>query len=193
MQSGRLLALLAVLAAPSAAQSYANLYGRILDTSEGGIPKAAISVVSEDTGFRRATQSDSSGVYSVGALRPGSYKITARKDGFRTVVRFAVALAPASTARADFVLPVGPVEETITVEGIAPMIQQGSAAVGIHSERGEFSACRSTDAVFSLCSKWRRDRMSYLPHGAMPASSQSTDNAQTPTTSQSMAPAQISG
>src|SRR5947209_8056661 len=104
MMSGRLLALLAVLATQSAAQSYGNLYGRIQDISDGGIPSAAISVVSEDTGFRRTTQSDATGSYSVGALHPGNYKITARKEGFRTVVRFAVPLAPASATRADFTL-----------------------------------------------------------------------------------------
>ena len=138
MQSGRLLAVFALLATCAAAQSYANLYGRILDTSEAGIPGAAVTVVSEDTGFRRTTESDSSGIYSIAALWPGTYKITSRRQGFRTVVRFAVNLAPASGTRVDFILPLGPVEDTITVEGIAPMVQQGSAHVGIHFERTEF-------------------------------------------------------
>ena len=137
MQSGRLFAFLAVLATPAAAQSYANLYGRILDASEAGIPNAAVTVVNQDTGFRRSTQSDATGAYSVGALHPGAYKITARKEGFRTAVRFGVILVPSGASRADFLLPVGPVEETITVEGTAPMIEQDSAAAGIHTDRQE--------------------------------------------------------
>ncbi len=107
----------------------------MLDISEGGIPDAAVSVVNQETGFRRTTQSEPSGNYAVGALQPGQYKITVRKEGFRTVVRFNVALVAASSTRADFVLPVGPVEETITVEGTAPLIEHDHAATGVRVER----------------------------------------------------------
>ena len=67
---GRPLAVLVLCALPAVAQR-ADLYGRILDTSEGGIGQAAVAVVNEDTGFRRVTQSDPSGNYAVGSLQPG--------------------------------------------------------------------------------------------------------------------------
>src|SRR5262245_26617018 len=135
MASGRLLALLALFAARATAQSYGHLYGRILDTTEGGIPQALVTVVNEDTGFRRTAHSELAGTYSVGALQAGVYKVTVRKDGFRTVVRFGVSLFNAAVTRADFMLPVGPVEETITVEGDAPLIGQNSATAGTRVDR----------------------------------------------------------
>ena len=103
----RALALLAVFAFAATAQRYADLTGRIFDITEGGIGQASITVVNEDTGFRRLTESDLGGRYVVGGLQPGSYKITVRKEGFRTLMRFGVKLTAAGGTRADFILPVG--------------------------------------------------------------------------------------
>lgn len=135
MAAGRFFALYAFLPALLAAQPYGYLQGHIFDISEGGIGAAAVSVVSQDTGFRRTAQSEPDGGYAVGALQPGTYKITVRRDGFRTVVRFGVAVVSGAATRADFVLPVGPIEETITVEGTAPLIEQDSAAAGARVDR----------------------------------------------------------
>jgi hypothetical protein len=133
MPSGRLAALLvfcAVSVAPAHAQRYADLYGRILDTSEGGIGDAAVTVVNEETGFRRTTTSDPGGQYAVGSLEAGSYKITVRREGFRGAVRFDVQLAAGGSTRADFTLPVGSMNESITVHGIAPMLDRDDASTG---------------------------------------------------------------
>jgi hypothetical protein len=137
MPLGRALSLLVFLISAATAQRYVDLYGRILDTSEGGIGQAAITAVNEDTGFRRVTQSDPGGSYSVGSLHPGSYKITVRKEGFRAVMRFGVKLPDSGGTRADFILPVGSIEETITVEGTAPLITHEDASTGERVDRGE--------------------------------------------------------
>ncbi len=133
----RLLAILAVCSLPVSAQRYAGLYGRILDYFEGGIGQAAITVVNEETGFRRAAQSEPGGSYNIGLLTPGVYKITVRKEGFRSAVRFGVKLSSSAATRADFVLPVGSVEESITVYGNAPLLEQEDASAGRRLERDE--------------------------------------------------------
>ena len=102
------------------------------------IGQAAVTVVNEDTGFRRVTESDPGGRYTVASLQPGSYKITVRREGFRTLMRFGVKLTAASATRADFILPVGSIEETITVVGTAPLVSHDDGATGTHLERGEF-------------------------------------------------------
>jgi Carboxypeptidase regulatory-like domain/TonB dependent receptor len=138
MPLGRALALLVVSAVAAAGQRYVDLYGRVLDPSEAGIGLAAITVVNEETGFRRVAQSDPGGRYGIASLQPGSYKITVRKEGFRTLVQFGVHLQRATAARADFVLPVGSIEETITVEGTAPLVSHEDGSTGSRLERGEF-------------------------------------------------------
>src|SRR5438270_10356780 len=137
MAIGRPLALLLLCAFAAAAQRV-DLYGRVLDTSEGGIGQADVTAVNEDTGFRRMTQSDPGGMYAVGSLQPGTYKVTVRREGFRTLMRFGVRLSPSGATRADFILPVGSIEETITVYGTAPLIGHDDASTGTRVERGDF-------------------------------------------------------
>ena len=100
------------------------------------VPGAMVTVVNEDTGFRRVTLSQPDGGYSVSSLQPGVYKITVRKAGFRTVIRFGVKLSQAQPARADFGLVVGSVQETITVDGAAPLFNSEDASVGTLVGRG---------------------------------------------------------
>ncbi len=91
--------------------------GVVVDPSGARVPDAAISVVNQDTGFRRSTVSGPEGGYVIGSLQPGPYKITVRKEGFRTLIRFGVRAGVAQAARVDFSLAVGSTQEVITVEG----------------------------------------------------------------------------
>ena len=116
--------------APAAAQRYATLAGHILDTSQGGIAGAAITVINEDTGFRRTTESELGGAYVIASLDAGVYKVTVRKENFQTVVRFNLALAASTSTLADFTLPVGSVLETIVVHGETQPLERDGASTG---------------------------------------------------------------
>ncbi len=115
--------------APLQAEHYTYISGLILDVSGASVPDALISVINEDTGARRVTFSEADGAYVVSSLPPGLYKVTVRKAGFRMMIRFGVTLNEAQPARADFKLIIGSVQETVTVEGSAPMIDTEDAVV----------------------------------------------------------------
>ena len=117
-------------AVPAAAQSYASLAGHIFDTSQAGIAGAAVTVVNQETGFRRTAESELGGGYAIGSLEAGLYKVTVRKENFQTVVRFNLALTSSASTLADFTLPVGSVLETIVVHGEAPPLERDGAATG---------------------------------------------------------------
>lgn len=104
-----------------------------------GIPGADVTVVSQDTGFRRITESDSSGGYLAGGLEPGAYKITVQKEGFRAMQRFDVDLKSGVATPADFLLEIGSVHETIFVAGLTPIIDRADAATGARFESGEIA------------------------------------------------------
>lgn len=112
------------------AQQLSYLSGVVQDTSASSVPEAAITLVNEDTGFRRTARTNQDGGYVIPGLQPGIYKVTVRKEGFRTVVRFGVKLDVAQPARVDFTMPVGAMHETITVEGMAPLLNSDDASVG---------------------------------------------------------------
>jgi hypothetical protein len=133
MPYGRLPALLVICGlslSPAWAQGYAELFGQILDPSEAGVADAVVTVIDEDTGFRRQVMSETGGMYAVGSLAPGSYKVTVRKEGFGIVMQFGVKLSSAAATRRDFHLPVGIFEDSIVVSGTAPSLDRQDASVG---------------------------------------------------------------
>ena len=129
---------LLILSFPSSAERLTGIAGLILDPSGARVPDAAISVVNQDTGFRRGAESDPEGSYTIASLQPGLYKITVRKDGFRTMIRFGVRVDASQAARVDFSLAVGSTQEVITVEGTPlPVRSDGDVSVGSTSGRQE--------------------------------------------------------
>lgn len=112
------------------AQQSTYISGFIQDPSGASVPGALVTVVSHDTGFRRVTQSQSNGWYVVTSLRPGLYKITVRKEGFRTLIRFRAKLDVARPVQIDFALPLGSVQETVTVTSSSPLENPDDASVG---------------------------------------------------------------
>src|SRR5271165_5250669 len=120
MYPGRLVAFLAlcwVSLTPVRAQRYAQLFGQIVDPSQTGITDAVVTVVDEDTGFRRQVLSEAGGMYAVGSLAAGSYKITVRKEGFGAVAQFGIKLTSGAPTRKDFQLAVSNFTDSITVIG----------------------------------------------------------------------------
>ena len=137
---GRLLALLLfslVVLARLDAEPDSRLSGVILDASLASVPDALVTVVNEDSGLRRVTTSQPDGTYVVSSLQLGTYKITIRKPGFRTMIRFGVKLTESQPARVDFKLVIGSVQETITVEGSAPLFNTEEASVSTVIGRDE--------------------------------------------------------
>jgi hypothetical protein len=126
-----------LLALPLAAQQYTHLSGLILDSSEAGVPGSMVAVVNEDTGFRRIAWSRPDGGYTVSSLEPGVYKITVRKAGFRTVIRFGVKLDVSQPARLDFRLAIGSMQEAITVDGAPALLNSEDGSVGTLVGRDE--------------------------------------------------------
>ncbi|HLK18799.1 MAG TPA: TonB-dependent receptor [Bryobacteraceae bacterium] len=135
---GRVLALLLlVVFGRLDAEPDGRLSGVILDASLASVPDALVTVVNEDSGLRRITTTQPDGTYVVSSLQPGSYKVTIRKPGFRTMIRFGVKLTESQPARADFKLIIGSVQETITVEGSAPLFNTEEASVSTVMGRDE--------------------------------------------------------
>ncbi|MEP7364868.1 MAG: TonB-dependent receptor [Acidobacteriota bacterium] len=119
-----------ILLLPAHAQQYTHLTGLVKDPMERAVAGATVSIVSEDTGFRRMARSGSQGRYTLASVQPGFYKIIVRKEGFRTVVRSRVKLDVSEPAQVDFQLPLGSVSETITVEGGTSPLQTEDASIG---------------------------------------------------------------
>jgi Carboxypeptidase regulatory-like domain/TonB dependent receptor len=103
-------------ASPARGQAVtASLQGQVLDASGGGVPKAKVSAVNTETGFSRSTETDSSGEYSLPAMPPGHYTLSAQLAGFKTDTG-EITLQVGQVASLNFTLAVGAVSEKVEVQ-----------------------------------------------------------------------------
>lgn len=107
-----------LLASGLALANHAEICGVITDASGAVVPRAAVALVSQDTGVRRNTVSTGEGFYAIASIKPGTYKLSVRKDGFKTAMRLNLRLGVAEKARLDFRLEVGDAaQQVVVVEG----------------------------------------------------------------------------
>jgi len=109
--------------------------GRVTDSSGAVLPKAKITVVNQDTNVATTTVTTTSGNYTVPYLRPGVYKVSATSAGFETQTKTDITLQVSQTVTVDFVIKVGSVAETVTVN--AAELDRSKADVGevVENER----------------------------------------------------------
>ena len=107
----------------------ATLSGSVTDPSASGIPSASIEVTNQATGISVKTTSSENGDYTVPALSPGTYRLTAAKEGFKTAVLNDITLVVFQRARMDVHLDVGDVSSKVEVEGVAAQVDATSATV----------------------------------------------------------------
>src|SRR5688572_18442762 len=134
-----MLALCAVLmASPAAwAQATAQLSGTVTDESGAVLPGVTVSATQTDTGFTRTVVTDDSGAYVMPNLPTGPYRLEVSLQGFRTYVQTGIVLQVAATPVINAALAVGNLEETVSVEAAAPIVDVRSAGISevVENER----------------------------------------------------------
>jgi hypothetical protein len=70
------------------------------------------------------------GFYRAPQITPGTYAISASADGFRTVVQKDVVVRVNDRLRVDLQLPVGQLNEQVTVQGVAPLCKPKTRSSG---------------------------------------------------------------
>lgn len=135
------LAVLALaLPAPAVSQQgTSQISGRITDAQGAALPGVAIVVRNEETGVSRELTSSGEGTYSAAQLPPGRYSVVARLTGFRTVERTALVLLVGTTLTINLSLPLGGIEESVTVTGQSPLVDTTTATVGGNVGTAELS------------------------------------------------------
>ena len=121
---------LLLLAIPAFGQlSTAQLNGKVTDTSGAVLPGATVTVTQANTGAVRSVVTDGDGQYLVSNLAPGPYRLEVALQGFRTYAQTGIVLQVAATPSINVSLALGDVQETITVQAEAPLVDVKSAGV----------------------------------------------------------------
>src|SRR6186713_331790 len=125
-------------AMPASAQlATAELNGRVTDSSGAVLPGATVTVTQTATGLVRTAVTDGNGAYLLSNLPTGPYRLEVALQGFRTYVQTGIVLQVGATPTINAALALGAVEESVTVEAAAPLVDVRSAGISnvVENER----------------------------------------------------------
>ena len=109
--------------------STSTLTGSVVDSEGGVIPGATVDVKNNATGVVNSVVTNTSGVFSVPGLNPGTYTVTVALSGFKTSIVSDVRLIGGTAAEVKAVLEVGALTETLEVRGGSALVQTQSSTV----------------------------------------------------------------
>jgi outer membrane receptor protein involved in Fe transport len=132
-----ILVLIAAVSGSFAQETTATLVGTATDTSGAVLPNVAIKATNLATNASRETASDASGNYSIPFLPAGDYTITATLTGFQAQKIDRITLQVQQSARVDFKLQVGNVNESVEVVATAAALQTEKSSVGTVIDGGK--------------------------------------------------------
>jgi hypothetical protein len=111
------------------AQATAELNGRVTDESGAVLPGVTVTATQTDTGLTRSVITDGNGTYVMPNLPTGPYRLEVALQGFRTYVQTGIVLQVGATPTINAVLSVGSLEETVSVEAAAPLVDVRSTGI----------------------------------------------------------------
>ncbi len=91
------------------------IQGTVLDPSGAVITAASVEALNLDTNVRQSASTDENGRFSFLALNPGNYQVTAKKNGFASVVAQGIDLTVGQARILNLTLKVSTAGETVTV------------------------------------------------------------------------------
>lgn len=104
--------------------------GQVTDPSGAAVANASIKATDQGTGIVTTKQTASDGYFTVPLLKPGVYSIEVSAPGFSSMVRKDVTLQIQQVVQEDFSLQVGNMQQEVTVEGGAPLLNTESTEIG---------------------------------------------------------------
>ena len=112
------------------AQATAQINGTVADSSGAVLPGVTVTAIQTETGFRREVVTDADGSFALLNLPIGPYRLEATLQGFRTFAQTGITLQVNSNPFIPVKLELGSLEETVSVEASAPLVETRNPAVG---------------------------------------------------------------
>src|SRR5215472_2099915 len=130
MKYGYLVLFLFLLASFAFAQSTnATISGGVTDSAGNFVVNADVQIANDATGVVYSAKTNGSGMYLVPILPPGHYHVQVSKPGFKTIIKADVILSVQAAVALNFVLPVGAISESVTVNADTSLLNTTDASV----------------------------------------------------------------
>ncbi len=123
--------------------------GTVLDPTGAVMPETAVTALNTDTGVSITVKSNSAGVYEFPTLQPGTYTLSADKQGFKKSVLNAMTLRTGDHVEQNIKLEVGSTSESVQVTASAEGVQYLTASQGgvLNSQRIQDLPVNSRNAM----------------------------------------------
>ncbi len=95
----------------------ATINGQITDPQGKVVPDTEVQAVNIDTNVVYPAKTNDSGIYAIGAVPPGRYRLVVRKDGFKEIDKTDITLHVQDILEQNFALEVGSTSVSVTVSG----------------------------------------------------------------------------
>jgi hypothetical protein len=119
-----------VLINPAQAQLLqGSITGNVTDANQAAVVAAKIVATDQQTNFTRETVTNSSGVYNLPTLPPGTYTVTVTAPSFQATIVTGVTVSPEQVTRRDVELTIGQLNQKVTVSGETITLQTDRADV----------------------------------------------------------------
>ncbi len=125
-----LLIAISITASLKAQIDAGGITGTITDSSGAIVVGAKVTLINEATRASQSTESTSTGVYNLGALKPGLYTLRATSTGYSTWVTESLSVHVQQTLTVDINLTAGAVTQQVIVTANTPQLQAENAAIG---------------------------------------------------------------
>lgn len=147
-----LMALVGVTMVQAQSISRGKLTGAIVDETGEPLPGVSVEVSSASLiSGKRSVLTTAKGTYVFLDLPVGKYKITASMPNFKTVVQENISISIGQSLNVDLTMPLGAIEETVTVTAASPIIDAKTSAVDSKLDRQMLDKLpTSRDAFYDL-------------------------------------------
>ncbi len=107
-----------------------NITGTVLDASGAVVPTAAIEAENVSTGLKRVARTDALGTYRINNVPVGTYRITAKAEGFAATSLENVSVSLNRTTTANLTMQLGRVATEVEVTEATALIDTTTATIG---------------------------------------------------------------
>ena len=124
--------------------------GVVTDSTNAVVPDVTVTLSGPSLMTTRTDVTDDAGAYRFSAVPLGDHTLTFQLSGFRTIVREGIHVGLGFTATVSVELRPGPVDDSVTVSGAAPVVDVSSTAVTTHFDSDKLASLPGARDFFAI-------------------------------------------
>ncbi len=124
--------------------------GVVTDSTKAVVPDVTVTLSGSSLMIARTGVTDDAGAYRFSAVPLGDHTLTFQLSGFRTIVREGIHVGLGFTATVSVELRPGPVDDSVTVSGAAPVVDVSSTAVTTHFDSDKLASLPGARDFFAI-------------------------------------------